>query len=207
VPDIKNTPSIASAIVVNSPLAGVMAQEISDGAPFLSHVREHAPVDDAAQQSGPEATASAHQAMPKYDRGRVRYYCQKPWTDLHNFTVDGRMDVCCIATGASQERYQLGNLTKHTFQEIWNGPVMREFRRTVNGPNKLPPCARCPMSYAYQGLWFDPQHTRKAINRRIVLVLKKMKLSWLVGITESVSGFIIERTLFRGFNREKRWMS
>jgi MoaA/NifB/PqqE/SkfB family radical SAM enzyme len=209
VPEIKNAPSVASAVDVSSPLAGVMAQEVADLGSLIGNERELAPSEnDTAQRSGPEGAASAsRQAMPKNDRSRVRYYCQKPWTDLHNFTVDGRMDVCCIATGASQERYQLGNLTQHTFQETWNGPMMREFRRTVNGTNKLPPCARCPMSYAYQGLWFDPQHTRKAVNQRIALVLKKMRLSWLVGITESVSGFIIERTFFRGFNREKRWMS
>jgi hypothetical protein len=208
VPEIKNAPSVAGAVDVSSPLAGVMAQEVADLGSFIGKERELAPSEnDTAQRSGPEGPVPAsRQAMPKNDRGRVRYYCQKPWTDLHNFTVDGRMDVCCIATGASQERYQLGNLTQHTFQETWNGPMMREFRRTVNGTNKLPPCARCPMSYAYQGLWFDPQHTRKAINQRIVWVLKKMRLSWLVGITESVCGFIVERIVFRGFNREKRWM-
>ena len=77
-------------------------------------------------------------------------YCQKPWTDLNNFTVDGRMDVCCITTGPSQERYALGNIYKQDFQEIWNGVPMREFRRTVNKKEKLPPCARCPMANNYQ---------------------------------------------------------
>lgn len=77
-------------------------------------------------------------------------YCQKPWTDLNNFTVDGRMDVCCIATGPSQERYALGNIYKQDFQEIWNGEPMKEFRRTVNAKDKLPPCARCPMANNYR---------------------------------------------------------
>jgi len=78
-----------------------------------------------------------------------RVYCQKPWTDLNNFTVDGRMDVCCIATGPSQERYALGNIFEQDFQQIWNGERMKEFRRTVNTPDKLPPCARCPMANNY----------------------------------------------------------
>ena len=76
----------------------------------------------------------------------AQVYCTKPWTDLHNFTVDGRMDVCCIATGPSQERHALGNIFTQDFQSIWNGEPMREFRRTVNGEAKLPPCARCPMA-------------------------------------------------------------
>lgn len=88
-------------------------------------------------------------------RLRIRFpnakiYCQKPWTDLNNFTVDGRMDVCCITTGPSQERYALGNIYKQDFQEIWNGDQMKEFRRTVNAKDKLPPCARCPMANNYR---------------------------------------------------------
>ena len=81
---------------------------------------------------------------------KAAIYCQKPWTDLNNFTVDGRMDVCCITTGPSQERYALGNIFKQDFQEIWNGERMKEFRRTVNTEDKLPPCARCPMANNYK---------------------------------------------------------
>jgi radical SAM protein with 4Fe4S-binding SPASM domain len=87
-------------------------------------------------------------ALERRDRASP-VYCQKPWTDLNNFTVDGRMDVCCIATGPSQERYALGNIFDQNFQEIWNGERMKEFRRTVNTPEKLPPCARCPMANNY----------------------------------------------------------
>ncbi len=81
---------------------------------------------------------------------KAHIYCQKPWTDLNNFTVDGRMDVCCIATGPSQERYALGNIFEQDFQQIWNGERMKEFRRTVNAKDKLPPCARCPMANNYK---------------------------------------------------------
>ena len=86
---------------------------------------------------------------------KVRFYCQKPWTDINNFTVDGRMDVCCITTGPSQEHYALGNIFEQDFQSIWNGEKMREFRRTVNSDTPLPPCQRCPMAYGYQGPFFD----------------------------------------------------
>lgn len=85
-------------------------------------------------------------ALARRGQANTTVYCAKPWTDLNNFTVDGRMDVCCIATGSSQEAYALGNIFHDDFQSIWNGERMREFRRTVNGTNKLPPCARCPMA-------------------------------------------------------------
>lgn len=89
-------------------------------------------------------TAVIELSIQKFRKNRL--YCSKPWTDLNNFTVDGRMDVCCIATGPSQKRYALGNLFANSFQEIWNGKQAREFRKTVNTTNKLPPCARCPMA-------------------------------------------------------------
>ena len=126
----------------------------------------------AAAMAAPAGTLVMREAMPAPSRRSFREWlattwvrrgwralrparpliCQKPWTDLANFTVDGRLDVCCIATGASQTRYQLGNLNRDTFQQIWNGPSAREFRRTVNTPRPLPPCMRCPMQRSFQGL-------------------------------------------------------
>jgi radical SAM protein with 4Fe4S-binding SPASM domain len=95
-------------------------------------------------------------------------HCHKPWTDLHNFTVDGRMDVCCIATGASQTRFALGNLSEQSFQEVWNGGAARKFRRTVNDPvQALPPCQRCPMAQSYAGPLFNPEHTALSVWRRV----------------------------------------
>ena len=141
------------------------------------------------------------QIMRWLTRGGVRYYCQKPWTDMNNFTVDGRMDVCCIATGASQEGYQLGNLNRQGFQEIWNGPMAQKFRRSVNSANKLPPCARCPMSYAYQGILFHPESTYREVNGRVVAILRKLKLSWMARYASRIDAYLISHILFRGFKR------
>lgn len=112
-----------------------------------------------------EASAPADLSPPRLiaidDAGsrKRKYFCHKPWTDLHNFTVDGRMDVCCIATGPSQERYALGNLRTQNFQDVWNGATAKLFRHTVNSDKVLPPCARCPMGYQYHGMWFNRDHT------------------------------------------------
>ena len=95
--------------------------------------------------------------------GKRQYYCLKPWMDLNNFTVDGRMDVCCIATGPSQERYALGNILNQKFQEVWNGERIQEFRRTVNKPLKLPPCQRCPLALKPQGPFFFPEYNKESI--------------------------------------------
>jgi radical SAM protein with 4Fe4S-binding SPASM domain len=146
----------------------------------------------AAERSS-SSTVPASSATPKKET--VKYYCQKPWTDLNNLTVDGRMDVCCIATGGTQQMYALGNIFTQEFQEIWNGPVMRNFRRTVNDAEKLPPCQRCPMAYSYQGMFFDPSHTAWTI------FLKIRAIRWISRrykkITK-VERWIIKR-LFKGF--------
>lgn len=135
--------------------------------------------------------------------GRDRIYCHKPWTDLHNFSVDGRVDVCCIATGPSQEYYQLGNLMNQPFHAIWNGERAKEFRRTVNSDAPLPPCERCPMSHAYQGPLLDPVHTmgqfraqffsHEFLNRRYTRYIgyAGYYLGWLV----------LQFVVFRGFKR------
>ncbi|MBL8531314.1 MAG: SPASM domain-containing protein, partial [Hyphomonadaceae bacterium] len=114
--------------------------------------------------------------------GRKRkYFCHKPWSDLHNFTVDGRMDVCCIATGPSQERYALGNLNTQNFQDVWNGATAKLFRRTVNSDKVLPPCARCPMGYQYHGMWFHREHTIGRVNGWLwsLGVFKPSYMKWL----------------------------
>ena len=134
--------------------------------------------------------------------GNVKYYCQKPWTDLHNFTVDGRMDVCCIATGESQTRYALGNLLTQSFQDVWNGPVAREFRRTVNSGSPLPPCRRCPMAFAYQGPLFDPSWTERRVAQFIRGILKRLPLGLRVApAATAISDRLVSRVLFRGFKR------
>jgi radical SAM protein with 4Fe4S-binding SPASM domain len=155
---------------------------------------------------------TARQRLHRFLMGPTRYYCQKPWTDLNNFTVDGRMDVCCIATGPSQERYQLGNLFNQTFQEVWNGPTAREFRRTVNYRDKaLPPCVRCPMAYAYQGRYFSSDVGFHAIWSRLRLRrLERMpggkRLHFALFL---VLYGPIHILLYRGFRRERllppRW--
>lgn len=134
---------------------------------------------------------------------KVRYYCQKPWTDINNFTVDGRMDVCCITTGPSQEHYALGNIFEQDFQQIWNGERMREFRRTVNSDTPLPPCQRCPMAYGYQGPFFDRTLADSSIAQYVATnqqagrhPLRRMVASVLGRLRKPVVDL-----LFRGFKR------
>lgn len=125
---------------------------------------------NASQRFWKKKTFDLKRIFQKYNR----VYCQKPWTDLSNFTVDGRMDVCCIATGESQKEYALGYLSQNSFQEIWNGPVAQKFRLTVNHQkNRLPPCSRCPMAYQQQGLLFSLGYTKEYLKNLVILVTRQ----------------------------------
>lgn len=139
---------------------------------------------------------------------REAIYCHKPWTDLANFTVDGRVDVCCIATGASQSRYALGNLSRQSFQDVWNGPRAREFRRTVNNAETaLPPCRRCPMAKSYAGPFLSPSATVASVWARYnrgPLRRTKIGRKVILGLFVLTYG-PLHALLFRGFDGPRFW--
>lgn len=196
----------AAAASQPSPFGAIVA-----GTPDAQPVR--------AMPTHPEATAASRMPEPQVGResvlsrlgqvfgrllhGRDRIYCHKPWTDLHNFTVDGRMDVCCIATGPSQERYAWGNLKTQNFQEVWNGATAKEFRRTVNSSRPLPPCARCPMTHAYQGMWFDPEASLHGLRLRLwnSRIAKLPGGSRLMFLVYAPLALVMNGLVFRGFRR------
>jgi MoaA/NifB/PqqE/SkfB family radical SAM enzyme len=159
--------------------------------------------------AGPEVEKPA--ILHRLVWGRSRFLCQKPWTDLANFSVDGRMDVCCIATGPSQEKFALGNLLFQSFQEVWNGRMAREFRRTVNSKQPLTPCARCPMTHAYQSPLFDPALTLFLVYRAIYSWPKIMPLRNVRGGVRIAKAIywplhlLIHLTVLRGFKRRWLW--
>lgn len=175
--------------------AGEAAVEAADASDPLKSPTASGVVSESANPVAASAPATGRRRGTGWPfRGpKAPIYCQKPWTDLNNFTVDGRMDVCCIATGASQTRYALGNILTDDFQSIWNGPAAREFRRTVNTPDKLPPCARCPMAQSYAGLFFAEEYTRG----EILHALRKrfgMRFGYRLSL---VANGVLERLHFR----------
>ncbi len=158
-----------------------------------------APGTPATVASGPKAKLIKVKQVPD----KVRFYCQKPWTDINNFTVDGRMDVCCITTGPSQEHYALGNIFEQDFQSIWNGEKMREFRRTVNSDTPLPPCQRCPMAYGYQGPFFDRALADASIEQFAITnrLPGRRPVQRLAAAVADVLRKPVVELLFRGFKR------
>ncbi|MFM9941387.1 MAG: radical SAM/SPASM domain-containing protein [Hyphomicrobiaceae bacterium] len=168
--------------------------------------------DDASVAATPAgnnaATADARQPrggkFSRLFRDTRTIHCHKPWTDLANFTVDGRVDVCCIATGASQTRFALGNLNTQSFQDVWNGKQAREFRRTVNDPKAaLPPCQRCPMAKAYSGPYLNPEATMFSVWTRFDRApLNRTRTGRYALFAAFVACYVpIHFWLFRGFDK------
>jgi radical SAM protein with 4Fe4S-binding SPASM domain len=65
-------------------------------------------------------------------------YCVMPWSHLHVATT-GDVLPCCIADW----QHSLGNLNDMTYDEIWNGEKMREFRRSMADDKKHKSCKSC----------------------------------------------------------------
>ncbi len=75
--------------------------------------------------------------------------CRRPWSVMY-FTANGRALPCCIAPFSQHgyENYTLGDATKQSLAEIWNGPVYQAFRRALksNAPPKC--CANCGLRWS-----------------------------------------------------------
>ncbi len=75
--------------------------------------------------------------------------CRRPWSLMY-FTANGRALPCCIAPFAARDHaaYTLGDATKETLAEIWNGPAYQEFRAALLGPAPPLPCRNCGLRWS-----------------------------------------------------------
>lgn len=82
--------------------------------------------------------------------GHGRHFCIAPWIHLH-ITSLGNMCACCgEAKGPFSRGY--GNINRASFQELWQGEAIREFRRKLLRDEADPRCAICDLQ-ANLGLW------------------------------------------------------
>jgi radical SAM protein with 4Fe4S-binding SPASM domain len=73
--------------------------------------------------------------------------CDFPWK--RNFvTYDGYVHPCCYTTQTGDRRAQnqrsFGNLTEHSFEEIWNGDLYSVFRSKMQAGILPNACEHCP---------------------------------------------------------------
>lgn len=75
--------------------------------------------------------------------------CRRPWTLMY-FTANGRALPCCIAPFSQRgyEHYTLGDATRQTLGEIWNGPAYRSFREALLSDAPPSACASCGLRWS-----------------------------------------------------------
>src|SRR2546429_1526188 len=83
-------------------------------------------------------------SLKRQDRGSPWTLCRRPWTVMY-FTANGRALPCCIAPFAQKgyENYTLGDATKASLREIWNGPTYQAFRDALHADVSPHSCANC----------------------------------------------------------------
>lgn len=68
--------------------------------------------------------------------------CFEPWERMH-IEADGNVRTC----PALANNIVAGNLNENSIEEIWNGEVFQNFRRTTNSDNPPEPCKRCTHNF------------------------------------------------------------
>lgn len=74
--------------------------------------------------------------------------CDVPWLGNSIILSDGRVNFCCHSNGVA------GNVNEQSFEEIWNGDVMRGIRREL-AAQRLPVLCQTSSCPIYRG---DTQH-------------------------------------------------
>ena len=75
--------------------------------------------------------------------------CRRPWSLMY-FTAHGKALPCCIAPFSMRgySGFTLGDATRESLREIWNGSRYREFRRALLSEQPPTPCARCGLRWS-----------------------------------------------------------
>lgn len=75
--------------------------------------------------------------------------CRRPWSLMY-FTANGRALPCCIAPFSQHgyAHYTLGDATRETLREIWNGLAYRNFRAALLSDTPPATCANCGLRWS-----------------------------------------------------------
>jgi MoaA/NifB/PqqE/SkfB family radical SAM enzyme len=95
------------------------------------------------------AASEPGMSLKRNDDGSPWSMCRRPWTVMY-FTANGRALPCCIAPFSQRgyEHYTLGDATRQTLQEIWNGAAYRAFREALLSDQPPTACASCGLRWS-----------------------------------------------------------
>jgi radical SAM protein with 4Fe4S-binding SPASM domain len=88
-------------------------------------------------------------SLRRKERDRPWSVCRRPWTLMY-FTAHGRALPCCIAPFSMKgyDNFTLGNATRQTLGEIWNGQEYHEFRKALLTDHPPKPCQSCGLRWS-----------------------------------------------------------
>ena len=120
----------------------------SDEAVYLEEA-EHLARSLGITFSASGAASEPGLSLKKTDDGSPWSLCRRPWSLMY-FTANGRALPCCIAPFSlhGYENYTLGDATKQSVQDIWNGPAYNAFRAALLSDQPPATCANCGLRWS-----------------------------------------------------------
>lgn len=136
------------AIGLARPDQALYEQINSDEARYVAEAAEIArSLGMAFSASG--AAAEPGMSLKRAENGSPWSMCRRPWTVMY-VTANGRALPCCIAPFSQRgyENYTLGDATKESLSEIWEGEAYRSFREELLSEAPPAACANCGLRWS-----------------------------------------------------------
>ncbi len=95
------------------------------------------------------AASEPGMSLRRQEDGSPWSLCRRPWSVMY-FTANGRALPCCIAPFSQRgyENYTLGDATKESLRDIWNGAAYRDFREALLSDVPPKACASCGLRWS-----------------------------------------------------------
>ena len=99
--------------------------------------------------SAPGAASEPGLSLKRADDSSPWSLCRRPWSLMY-FTANGRALPCCIAPFSLHryENYTLGDATKQSLENIWNGSAYQAFRAALLSDRPPATCANCGLRWS-----------------------------------------------------------
>lgn len=97
------------------------------------------------------------------DASSKHAFCREPWKYLEVNPL-GVSGLCCSFAGSGD------NIIESSFEDVWNSPIKRAVRSTVNTDHEMPCCKNCKF-----GLIMDPNNPASHFGGEALEVYKKHK--------------------------------
>lgn len=88
-------------------------------------------------------------------------FCREPWKYLE-INPQGLSGLCCSFAGSGD------NIIESSFEDVWNSPLKRAVRSTVNTDHEMPCCKNCKF-----GLMMDPNNPASHFDSEALELYKK----------------------------------